>query len=148
MILIQSLAIALLFASGAYLVLKHDLIRVAVGMVLISNAANLFIMSAGLTTGAAPIYPLPEDLRVADPLVQGMTLTAIVIGFGVTALLLSLVYRVYTSHLSIDLDDLAAAEEREETALEAAPGPEPTTRATATPRRELVGVGGPERKAE
>ena len=118
MILILSLAIALLFASGAYLVLKHDLIRVAVGMVLISNAANLFIMSSGLTTGAAPIYPLPEDRRVADPLVQGMTLTAIVIGFGVTALLLSLVYRVYTSHLSLDLDDLEAAEEREAAALE------------------------------
>ena len=149
MILILSIAIALLFASGAYLLLKHDLIRVAVGMVLISNAANLFIMSAGLTTGAAPLYPLPEDQQVADPVVQGMTLTAIVIGFGVTALLLSLVYRVYTSHLSIDLDDLAAAEEREEAALEAVGGPEPTTfAASAAPRRRLVGVGGRDRKAE
>jgi multicomponent Na+:H+ antiporter subunit C len=118
-ILVLSAAIAILFGSGVYLVLKEDLIRVAIGMVLITNAANLFIMSSGLTRGPAPIYPLPGTGRVADPLVQAMTLTAIVIGFGVSALLLSLVYRVYTSHLSLDLDDLAAAEEREEAAMEA-----------------------------
>lgn len=118
MILANSLAIALIFGAGVYLVLKRDLIRVSVGMVLISNAANLFIMSSGLTNGPPPIYPLPADERVSDPLVQAMTLTAVVIGFGVSALLLSLVYRVYTSHLSLDVDDLSAAEQREEEALE------------------------------
>ncbi len=118
MTLILALAVAVLFGSGAYLILKRDLIRVVIGMVLISNAANLFIMAAGLTKGAAPIYPLPEGESISDPLVQAMTLTAIVISFGVSALLLSLVYRVYTSHLSLDLDDLSAAEEREEAATE------------------------------
>lgn len=118
MILALSIAIALVFGSGVYLVLKRDLIRVSVGMVLISNAANLFIMSSGLTKGPPPIYPLPADERVSDPLVQAMTLTAVVIGFGVAALLLSLVYRVYTSNLSINIDDLSAAEEREEAELE------------------------------
>lgn len=140
MILILSLAIAILFGSGAYLTLKADLLRVVVGMVLISNAANLFIMAAGLTKGAAPIYPLPVGESLSDPLVQAMTLTAIVISFGVSALLLSLVYRVYTSHLSLDLDDLAAAEEREEAALEdgtaSSEAPVPTT-----VRRELVAAG-------
>lgn len=119
MILLLSLAIAILFGSGIYLMLKHDLIRVVIGVVLTSNAANLFIMSARLSEGPAPIHPLSDGENVADPLVQGMTLTAIVIGFGVSALLLSLVYRVYTSHLSLDLDDLAMAEEREEEAMEA-----------------------------
>jgi multicomponent Na+:H+ antiporter subunit C len=118
MILLYAVTVASLFGSGVYLMLKPDLLRVVVGMVLISNAANLFIMSAGLSMGAAPIYPLPEDGMVSDPLVQAMTLTAIVISFSVSALLLSLVYRVYTSHLSLDLDDLAAAEEREEAAQE------------------------------
>ncbi len=118
MTLLTSLTIAVLFGSGAFLVLKHDLIRVVVGMVLISNAANLFIMSAGLTHGRAPIHPLPATEAIADPLVQAMTLTAIVIGFGVAALLLSLVYRVYTSHLTIDLTTLGEAEERAEAALE------------------------------
>ncbi len=118
MTLLTSLAVAVLFTSGAFLVLKHDLIRVVVGMVLISNAANLFIMSAGLTQGPEPIYPLPVGEAIADPLVQAMTLTAIVIGFGVAALLLSLVYRVYTSHLTVDLTTLGEAEERAEVALE------------------------------
>jgi multicomponent Na+:H+ antiporter subunit C len=119
MILVLSVTVAVLFGSGVYLVLKDDLIRVAVGMVLISNGANLFIVSSGLSRGPAAIYPLPDNERVADPLVQAMVLTAIVIGLGVSALLLSLVYRVYTSHLSLDLDDLAAAEEQEEEAMEA-----------------------------
>ncbi|MCC6315216.1 MAG: NADH-quinone oxidoreductase subunit K [Thermomicrobiales bacterium] len=112
MIVATAIAVAILFGAGAYLLLKRDLIRVVVGVVLMSNAINLFIVSASLRRGRAPIYPLPPDARVADPLVQAMTLTAIVITFGVSALLLSMVYRVYTSHLSLDLDDLAAAEER------------------------------------
>lgn len=137
MILIYALAIAILFGSGAYLMLKRDLIRVVAGVVLLSNAANLFIMAAGLTRGAPPIYPLPTDGPISDPLVQAMTLTAIVIGFAVSALLLSLVYRVYTSHLSLDLDDLAAAEEREEAAQER----ETADRRRRSPARELVGAG-------
>lgn len=118
MLLILALAVAIVFGSGAYLLLKHDLIRVVIGMVLISNAANLFIMAAGLSRGQEPIYPLIGDQSVSDPLVQAMTLTAIVISFGVVALLLALVYRVYTSHLSLDLDELAEAEERDEAVRE------------------------------
>ncbi|MDQ2683951.1 MAG: sodium:proton antiporter [Chloroflexota bacterium] len=150
MTLVLSVTIAILFGSGVYLVLKEDLIRLAVGMVLITNAANLFIMSAGLSRGEAPIYPLPEGGRVADPLVQAMVLTAIVIGFGVSALLLSLVYRVYMSHLSLDLDDLSAAEEREEASMEAertrqqAEHPEETEATTEPPasdRGQLATAG-------
>ena len=141
MTLIFALAVAVLFGSGAYLMLKPDLIRVVVGMVLISNAANLFIMAAGLSKGVAPIYPLAERETVSDPLVQAMALTAIVISFGVSALLLSLVYRVYTSHLSLDLDDLAAAEEREEAAQERDVAPA----RVAPPELAPVGAGTPAR---
>lgn len=140
MTLILALAVAALFGSGAFLMLKVDLLRVVVGMVLISNAANLFIMAAGLSRGAPPIYPLPDDGSVADPLVQAMTLTAIVISFGVSALLLSLVYRVYTSHLSLDLDDLSAAEEREEAARERELAAE-EAEATVLRGRDLVPAG-------
>jgi multicomponent Na+:H+ antiporter subunit C len=111
MILILSLAVAVLFGSGAYLMLKHDLIRLILGMVLIGNAANLFIMSAGLQRGDAPIYPVDGD--ISDPLVQAMTLTAIVISFAVSALVLSLAYRVYMAHASVDLRELSQAEEEQ-----------------------------------
>ncbi len=113
MTLAASLAIAVLFGSGSYLLLKRDLIRVVAGAVLISQAVNLFIILAGLSRGAAPIYPLPDGGPVSDPLVQALTLTAIVITFGVSALLLSLVYRAYTSNLSLDLEDFSAAEARQ-----------------------------------
>lgn len=113
MTLALALGVAVLFAAGAYLMLKPDLIRVVAGMILISNAANLFIMSAGLSRGEEPILPVPEGAAVADPLVQAMTLTAIVISFGVAALLLSIVYRVYLAHHSVDIGELAEAEERQ-----------------------------------
>jgi multicomponent Na+:H+ antiporter subunit C len=70
-----------------------------------------------------------------------MTLTAIVISFGVAALLLGLVYRVYTSHLSLDLDDLAAAEEREEAAQEPASGDDPG-QVPVEPELAAAGAGG------
>jgi multicomponent Na+:H+ antiporter subunit C len=120
MTLVFAIAIAVLAGSGSYLLLKHDLIRVVVGVMLISQSANLFVMSSGLSHGAAPIYPLPRSGVVSDPLVQAMTLTAIVITFGVSALLLSLVYRVYTAHATLDTDTLAEAEEQEELRAEVA----------------------------
>lgn len=112
MIFLVSLGIAVVFGSGAYLLLKHDFIKVIAGIVLVSNSANLFIMASGLSRGDEPIYPLVNGDSVSDPLVQAMTLTAIVIGFGVTALMISLVYRVYQTHQSVDIEQLSDIEER------------------------------------
>lgn len=117
MILLFSGVVAVLFGTGAFLMLKADLFRVVVGMVMISNAAILALIGSGLSRGAAPIHPLPDG-RLSDPLVQAMALTAIVIGFAVTALLLAIAYRVYTSHESVDLDELSREEVRRERELE------------------------------
>ncbi len=117
MTLLLATAVSVLFGTGAFLMLKPDLFRVVVGMVLISNAAILALVASGLSRGAAPIHPLPRG-TVSDALVQAMALTAIVIGFGVTALLLVVAYRVYTSHASVDLDELSRQEVRREQQLE------------------------------
>ena len=117
MILLFSGVVAVLFGTGAFLMLKADLFRVVVGMVMISNAAILALIGSGLSRGAAPIHPLPDE-RLSDPLVQAMALTAIVIGFAVTALLLAIAYRVYTSHESVDLDELSREVVRRERELE------------------------------
>ena len=131
MILYAALVISVVFASGTFLLLQRDLTRVVVGIILVSNAAVLFIISAGLTRGEPPIYPLPEGgeqgasgVGVSDPLVQAMALTALVIGFGVAALLLAMVYRLYTSHRTIDLEEIADVEMRQAEALERADDPE------------------------
>lgn len=118
MTLAISLVVAVVFGSGTYLMLQRDLLRMVVGVVLISNAAVLFIVAAGLTEGVVPILPLPGNTQASDPLVQAMALTAIIITSSVTALLLSLVYRLYTSHKTVDLEVISEAEFREAEALE------------------------------
>ena len=113
----SALVVAVVFGSGTFLLLQRDLTRVVVGIILVSNSAVLFIISAGLTRGVAPILPL-EDAGASDPLVQAMALTALIIGFGVAALLLAMVYRLYTTHETVDLEEIAEAEMREAEALE------------------------------
>lgn len=112
MTLVFSMAIAVLFAVGAYLMLKRDLIRLIAGMIMVGNAANLFIMASAIRRGEAAILP-GSNKEMADPLVQAMVLTAIVISFATAALALVVVYRVYTSHYSVDLTELSAAEEEQ-----------------------------------
>lgn len=126
MILIVSLAVGVLFAAGSYLLLQRDFIKVVGGTMLITHSVNLFIMVSGLSRGTEPIYPLVPGERVSDPLVQAMVLTAIVISFGVSALLISLIYRVYVAHRSVDIEHLSDFEERlvqeEEQQVPAEPG--------------------------
>lgn len=108
MTLLIAIVFGVLFACAAYLMLKRDLIRVIIGVILLGNAANLFIMSAGLSRGGAPL--VNRSGPFADSLVQAMTLTAVVISFGVATLILALVYRVYDAHHSVDLARLSTAE--------------------------------------
>lgn len=118
--LVFALAVGTLFGTGVFLLLKPDLFRVVVGLVLVSNAANLTLMASGLTGGQAPIVPVTGAEPVADPLVQAMTLTALVIGFAVTALLLALAFGVYRTRHSVDLDELSREEAQAARAAEAA----------------------------
>lgn len=116
--LFMALVVAVLFGTGASLLLKPDLFRVVAGLMLISNAASLTVIASGLRRGQAAIYPLVPGEPVADPLTQAMTLTALIIGFATTALLLAMAYRIYTTHRSVDLDDLSRSERSAEEALE------------------------------
>jgi multicomponent Na+:H+ antiporter subunit C len=140
-ILYSALVFATIFASGTFLLLQRDLTRVVVGIILVSNSAVFFIISAGLTHGVAPIYPL-EGEAVSDPLVQAMALTALVIGFAVAALLLAMVYRLYVSHRTVDAEEVADYEMRQAEALERAEDPEgeevPAEEQDAEPREEAT----------
>ena len=117
MSLIFALAAATLFGTGAFLLLDRDLVRVVLGVVLVSQSAVLTLIASGLTRGAAPIYPL-TGRAVSDPLSQAMALTAIVIGLAVTALLLVLVLRVVHAFRSRELDELAEEEAERDARLE------------------------------
>ena len=101
--------VASLFVSGIYLVLDRTLLRVVLGLGLLSNGTNLFLLaSGGLEAGAAPIlgHAGHEAPVVVDPLPQALILTAIVISFGVTALLLTMAFRTYQRVGSDDLGEL------------------------------------------
>jgi multicomponent Na+:H+ antiporter subunit C len=113
MTLLFALTAAVVFGAGAYLVLDRELVRVVLGLVLISQAAVLTLVASSLRRGLAPIYPLGKG-EVSDPLSQAMALTAIVIGLAVTALLLALVVRVVHAFGSEELDELAEEVQRHE----------------------------------
>lgn len=112
--LLVALLVGVLIATGTYLMLARNVLRFLFGMILISNAANLTIFVAGrLTVGAPPLIPEGADAplqEVANALPQALVLTAIVIGFGLFAFALTLVYRGYQSLGTLMSDEMRLAE--------------------------------------
>ena len=86
-------AVGLLTACGVYLLLRARTYPVVLGLTLLSYAVNLFLFaSGGLVTGRPPVIAAGAA-GYADPLPQALVLTAIVIGFGMTAFLVILALR-------------------------------------------------------
>lgn len=89
--------VGVLTACGVYLLLRPRPFEVVLGLTLLSYAVNLFLFAMGrLRVNAEPILRgFPPDLaHHADPLPQALVLTAIVIGFAMTAVLLVLAIKV------------------------------------------------------
>lgn len=94
-------AIGFLVAAGVYLLLRARTFPVILGLLLLSYAVNLFLFVMGrLTLGHPPIIA-PDAAQYADPLPQALVLTAIVIGFGMTGLVVVLALR---ARVSLDSD--------------------------------------------
>jgi multicomponent K+:H+ antiporter subunit C len=96
--LLLASGIGLLAAAGVYLMLRARSFDVVIGLTLLSYAANLFVFAMGrVAVDRAPLLrdlALPKTLEhYADPLPQALVLTAIVISFGMTAVLLALAVR-------------------------------------------------------
>ena len=97
MTLLLAIAIGVLAGTGVWLMLRARSFELIVGLTLLSNAVNLFIFAMGrLRVGAEPIIDAaraPTLANYTDPLPQALVLTAIVIGFAMTALLLVIALR-------------------------------------------------------
>lgn len=95
--LIPLLLIGGLTSAGVYLLLERSLTRMLLGLLLIGNAINLLILTVGGPSGNPPIRGRTSngETTTADPLAQGMILTAIVITMGIAAFVLALAYRSY-----------------------------------------------------
>lgn len=89
-----ALIVGVLVASGTYLVLRARTFPVIMGLILQTYAVNLFLFASGrLATGQPPI--IGRGGGYADPLPQALVLTAIVIGFGMTAFVVVLALRAW-----------------------------------------------------
>ncbi|WP_299815775.1 Na+/H+ antiporter subunit C [uncultured Jannaschia sp.] len=103
-------AIGVLTAAGLYLVLRLRTFPVIMGTSLLTYAVNVFLFASGrLATGAPPI--LTDAERYTDPLPQALVLTAIVISFGMTAVVVMIALGAYLGADDDHVDDAPAGED-------------------------------------
>lgn len=85
--------VAALFGVGTYLLLHRTLTRIVLGVGMLGNGVNVLIVATGSRAGEAPMV---GNAGATDSVPQALVLTAIVIGFAITAFLLALVWRNWT----------------------------------------------------
>lgn len=91
-----ALIVGVLTTCGIYLILRGRTFPVVLGLTLLSYAVNLFLLIMGrLTIGKPPII-IKGVMNYADPLPQALVLTAIVIGFAMTAFVIVLSLKAYS----------------------------------------------------
>lgn len=94
-----------MFGIGVFQILRRNVIRSAIGWVIISNAVNLLLLSAGAYNGLIPAYANLVGVR-SDALPQALILTAIVISMGGFAFVLGLLYIVSVRYQAADLEEI------------------------------------------
>jgi multicomponent Na+:H+ antiporter subunit C len=113
---LYAVTVGILYGVSFFLLLRRSLVRIAMGLIMISYASNLLIFVAGGLTPA--VYPIVPDgaeasagssaplAPMADPLPQALILTAIVISMAVLAFSLILFLRSHEITGSDDSDEL------------------------------------------
>lgn len=110
--LLVASAVGLMSAAGIYLVLRLRTFPVILGLSMLSYAVNVFLFATGRIAVDMPPILSKTATGYTDPLPQALVLTAIVISFGMTALvvILSLGAFLETGNDKIDMLDEAQAE--------------------------------------
>jgi multicomponent K+:H+ antiporter subunit C len=105
--LLVAIGVGLMTASGVYLILRRHTFPVILGLALLSYAVNLFIFASGrIVIGMPPILDKAAP-GYSDPLTQALVLTAIVISFGMSAVIVVLALGSFleSGHDRIDMND-------------------------------------------
>ena len=106
---LAAIAVGVLTTAGVYLLLRTRTFSVLLGLMLLSYAVNLFVFASGrLSAGAPPLAG--GNVAPADALAQALVLTAIVIGFAMTALVAVLAIAAH-ARLGADRADEPASEQ-------------------------------------
>jgi multicomponent Na+:H+ antiporter subunit C len=112
--LLLAVIVGTLYGTGVYLMMRRSVVKLIIGLALLSHGSNLLIfLMGGLTRGQPPIIRAGAKYVAAvpaDPLPQALILTAIVIGFGVMAFAVVLIRRVHQTIGTADLDELQATD--------------------------------------
>ncbi|MEL7482951.1 MAG: Na+/H+ antiporter subunit C [Planctomycetota bacterium] len=107
MMLLLSASVGLLFAAGAYMLMRRSLVKLVVGLVLLGQAANLLIfVTSNPERGRPPLVEPGAEVPpppFTDPLASALVLTAIVISFGIASYTIVLIKRAYQD---VGTDDL------------------------------------------
>lgn len=103
--LFTALTVGLMFAVGIFQMLRRNLIRSIIGLVILGNAINLFLLSAGAYNGLVPPYTTEVALR-SDALPQAFILTAIVISMGGVSFALAMLYVISARYRTSDMDEV------------------------------------------
>lgn len=113
MLLMPFVTVAVLIAIGLGTVLfKKNLIKIIMGITLMENGANLFLVSLAYRQGGnSPIFTSAESTDMVMPTAHALTLTSIVIGVATTALMLSFVIMIYKHYNSVNTEDVRRCRE-------------------------------------
>lgn len=106
MTLSLALTIGALVVAAVFLMLRRNLLKLVIGLSVLSHAANLTLVGSGGFLGRRPPVIAEGPLPYVDPLPQALVLTAIVIAFGVSAFLLVVLYRIYRVRGGATVTDL------------------------------------------
>lgn len=99
----------LLFAIGLYgALVKRNLIKIVIGLIIMEYATFLFFAVIGYREGGLPpiITKTFGEALFVDPLPQALVLTAIVIGLATTALIVSIAVRIYEKYGTFDIREI------------------------------------------
>ena len=109
---IYLLAFATILVGLYAIVAKKNIVKIIVGVLILDYGVNLLLVLVGYRTGGvAPIVAgktTAADLpgTAVDPLPQAMVLTSIVIGLGMTALMVAMALRLYEKYRTFDMNDI------------------------------------------
>ncbi len=104
--ILTAFAIGLTFAVGLFQILRRNVIRAAIGLMLLANAVNLFLLASASRTGEQAAYVGASLAQRCDALPQALILTAIVISLGTTAFVLSMLYILARRYKTCDADQV------------------------------------------
>lgn len=110
---IPFIAVAALVLIGLYaVILKRNLIKIVIGITLIESGVNLFLITLAFRKDSiAPIYHGAGSRLMSLPVPHALTLTSIVIGVAVLALMLSLIVHIYRHYGTLDARKIGREEE-------------------------------------